>query len=340
MPFAMCLDGLPVLHGHRSCQPTVGCQPGAVSFAIRLTVRLPDRRTINSAERSLLLTYQGRDVEIVPLTPNETIEEASWLVFAAKDFDTLAAAEEFAFDLKGLVRLLSLRSGLCFDVGRETPKTTPGKVLIDRAAAKGVQLMGTVHGVQIYETTGEDRFLSLSGEASVKSGTALTDDWQTLAHLNPARDGSPLAMACDMYALTGFDGSPRARFVSLITSLEALGAAMGAGTVAAPLRQLVDGWLSEMDSADLEDVDATERNSFGDRVRYLKDESIRRSVRHLVETYAPGEVDGDSNASFAVRCYDARSKLVHGDAVPPDVQPLYDRLSTLVERVIFAYAGA
>src|SRR5690606_34654543 len=67
----------------------------------------------------------------------------------------------------------------------------------------------------VFMVTAEGR---ASSQAASLFGQALSE----VMKLDGAADSTPVGLACDLVSLSSFEGSPRAQFVALVTSLEAL----------------------------------------------------------------------------------------------------------------------
>jgi hypothetical protein len=120
-------------------------------------------------------------------------------------------------------------------------------------------------------------------------------------------------VAFDLFASVDFESSPNARFIVLTTALEIL---------AAPLPRppecvaLVEKWCKEANYSGRVSHDSNLKQalkSLADSAKYLKRDSFRGSIRHLVERAAieAGINDPDGQGKLAATLYDARSNLVH-----------------------------
>lgn len=282
-----------------------------------------------------MLTFDGRDVVLRPVAGDGTIGEAEWLSVFATGFDSSQDAGEFGAALKSSVRLASVRANFGLDVGDETVLTWPGEPLREAAQAAGGQLHETVHGIQLVETGAEDTWLWSRAELVVQTQleTLFGEDFSSGSIA--ARDGSQLALACDLFASADFETSDRARFLALVTAVEVL--AVDRYRIADGLQGVVDGWLASL-SAPPAGIEQEDLLRFRSRVSQLKQESITNSVRQLVNDHVPSTEGGTSNGDFMAECYIARSELVHGATDLPDLAALRDRLRVLVRALIIAVA--
>jgi hypothetical protein len=308
-----------------------------VPFACLLTVRLPEGRRLGSEERSITVTYRGTELRIKPLR-TQTFSEAEWLSVRARGFQTGDDAREFGRDLKGHLRLAAVDAHIGIDVGTDEVVSWPGPPIVDAARERGVQMLPGVHGVLVFEETTNDRVMwgMAGGIVSGAPEKLFVDALTSAERLLPAIDQSALGLACDLVSLLDFETSDRARFVALVTAVEALAETRPPSSEL--LRDLAEKWIGELEHLDTSDLDQRELESFAGRLRDLKEQSIKRSIRALVEQCAPGEEADVSHEEFVARCYDARSALVHGATDIPNVRPLVVRLRKIVGSVIRAVA--
>jgi hypothetical protein len=295
------------------------------------------RRRVRCAEQRVVLTFDDHDVVLRPVAGDGPIGEAEWLSVFATGFDSPQDADEFGAALKSSVRLASVRANFGVDVGDESVLTWPGEPLREAAHAAGGQLHETVHGVQVVKTGAQDTWLWSRAELTVQTQleTLFGEDFSSGSLA--ARDGSQLALACDLFASADFETSDRARFIALVTAVEAL--AVDRYRIASELQAVVDGWLASL-IAPPNGLDAEDLLRFRSRVNQLKQESITNSVRQVVNDYVPSTDGGASNGDFMAECYNTRSKLVHGATDLPDLASLRDRLRALVRSLIIAVAAA
>lgn len=294
------------------------------------------RRRVRCDENRVVLTFGGRDVVLRPVAGDGTIEEAEWLSIFATDFESRQDADEFGVTLKSAVRVASVRANFGLDVGEQSVLTWPGEPLREAARAAGGQLHETVHGIQVVETADQDRWIWSRAELTVQTQLETLFGDEFSAGSLAAPDGSQLALACDLFSSADFETSDRARFIALVTAVEAL--AVDRYWIAEELQAVVDGWLAgaRLSSDGLENDDIAR---FRSRVSQLKQESITNSVRRLVNDYVPGTEGATSNGDFMAECYRARSKLVHGATDLPDLASLRDRLRKLVRSLIITVAA-
>ncbi len=220
--------------------------------------------------------------------------------------------------LKGYLRLASTAAHLALDVGRDTVISGPGKVVVDAAKQAGMQLLPSIHGLQIYKQTGEDKHLWVVASAVVVTPEdKFSQHFAAVAELVPPLDGSRLALACDLYAQALFETSPSAQFISLVTSVEALTEPEEQRTeivdILGTLESTLERGLDQLDPP----LQGGELDSLRERFRKLKKESISMGFRRLAAEYGdPAGYVGLSAEDFAKKAYTYRSQMVHNGQIP------------------------
>lgn len=148
-----------------------------------------------------------------------------------------------------------------------------------------------------------------------------------------------LALAVDLFAASLWDNTPRARVVSLSTTLEAL---LEPEVVPQYVAEAIDELLDAFTKRRRGRVESLECKEEFDRLRSrlanLKDESISRRLRGLAASYAeslardPGEL-----ARGVAHVYDVRSKILHeGQASQDDVSKAAAWLQEVVPEILLA----
>lgn len=200
-----------------------------------------------------------------------------------------------------------------------------------------MQLLPTVHGIQTYEVTDDDRHLWVTAEAT--SGTTsdrFLENLETVSeYAQSAVNDSRLALACDLYSQALAETSLPARFVALVTAIESLVVqeryAEEICNILSPLSEAVKLQLKE---ASVEDAVI---RSISGRISGLGTESINSAFGKIARLHGRSEGYRDLGAAeFALYCYGLRSKLVH-DGKTKDALPLAD-LMQLVSDVIMGEA--
>lgn len=309
-------------------------------FAYSLLVNLPANRRLGYDEAELAIDWQGRSVVIKPMGDAKPIREAEWLKFTCRDFADGESARAHGQSLKGHLRLAAVKSHIPFNVGRERVISAAYRTVLDNAAAQGIQLLPSVHGLMVYEQTADDRQLwAVARGIASTPHNALLECLRAVVNLSTPSDDSRLALACELYSQALFETSRAAQFISLVTAIESL-------IERDRQPQAVQDVLKEAETTviprlkQLTAVDDSMLQSVMGRFRDLSRESISQAFRHLATAYGDPAGYGDTAETpgrFAARAYNLRSKLVHGDVVA-DPLPLAS-LMQLVADIILGLAA-
>lgn len=149
-----------------------------------------------------------------------------------------------------------------------------------------------------------------------------------------------LALAIDLYAASHWESVPRARVITLVTTLEAL---LKPETVV-PVAQehltfLLEVLKGRRNSASEDPEQTAELDRLASRLAGLKSESISSRLRRLIMSEADvlGETEDEATASIAL-AYRVRSELLHeGHSEPTAVRTAAAWLHTAVPSVLEAH---
>jgi hypothetical protein len=142
------------------------------------------------------------------------------------------------------------------------------------------------------------------------------------------------ALACDLFAQSRFESSPKSRHLTLVTALEVLSQRRKRSGRAA---QLVEEFREEVKKAlrEADPSEETQLKSLMGAVNDLRSESISAAIRRLAESVPPSDLIGDSNPGDLARTsYDARSQLTHDVVTSHDLTALLGPLEALVRQLV------
>lgn len=250
--------------------------------------------------------------------------------FASEEQATTAAGKS---KLALLYWAIDQRVGMDFGDGKlRSGATKAGLALLQKQ--HGCPVRNDVHGIDVYEHVEKLKFVRVEGNAVVgKSPSRLIDTFQREYFSNRQLTKKQM-LASEIYASSFFDVSPRSRFITLITAVEALSERSERSDV---VKQLVRDCKKR---AQLLNVDEQTRKSIIGSLEDLERESIMQAARVLVGRLIPNDVfDGQSSLNFFKRCYNLRSQILHRGAVEDysvDVRHLANVMEGLVARLLLA----
>lgn len=261
-------------------------------------------------------------------------QHGRYLVLKASDFASEKEAEEFIPRIKAGLWNLALEYNIAFipdferrEITRSADREAAGRNL---GATFGVADLGPVHGltneggIVIYRSDEQIRFLDI-GDITARGSTHLNHVIRVLTEgIEGYRENShlteePSTTAFDLYLSHFYERSIRARFLTLVMTLEVLAPVTEKHVVAQELltrlRDEIDIRLAEITDEEARDsLEALRRE-----LEFRKETSIRRRVRRLILDEAP--LDKPSRQTLAkqvVWAYDLRGALAHSGSVDSD----------------------
>lgn len=137
-------------------------------------------------------------------------------------------------------------------------------------------------------------------------------------------------LSLEFFHASFFQQSIDARFLLLVTAIEAL----------IETRQRSDEAVKHVDhliqlTHESNSLDRKEKDSLVGSLRWLRQQSINQAGRELASTKLGGRTYMNLSASdFFRRCYDIRSRLVHGSTPPPSVLSEIGEFETPLKRFV------
>ena len=165
-----------------------------------------------------------------------------------------------------------------------------------------------------------------------KPGDRVVEMVQAAARLNIAMTERE-RLAYDLYSASFSESSADARFVTLMMAAETLIEPQPRSeAVAAHVRELVSA--TQTSSLRREEVESVVGS-----LRWLYNESVGQAGRRLAQSLGDRRYADEEPQRFFTRCYDLRSKLVHGQYPRPERGDVDQRAATLEVFVSDLLAG-
>ena len=198
----------------------------------------------------------------------------------------------------------------------------------------GCPVMNDVHGIDVYEHVEGLKFVRANMRATVgRSPLSLVDTFQR-EYLGSRQLSDKQVLAGEIYSSSFFDVSPRSRFITLVTAVEALLEPVRRSDKTEALVEILKSMTQKSD------IDEPTRESIIGSLERLRYQSIRQAGRMLADRLIPSErFDRQSSAEFFSRCYDLRSQILHrgtaGNA-SADIWYLANAMEGFVAKLLFA----
>lgn len=214
--------------------------------------------------------------------------------------------------------LWALQRRLPVDLGDGRLRTQLTPAGVDHFARElGGPVRQQLHGLDVYEIQPNQVFVDLTLTPGLKIGqqstvTALAD-WYTQDRTLSDRQ----ALASELYCAAHFDTPFRSRFLTLMTSLEALlEYSQRPAEVVALVKELEDGVRKSQ-------VLPAAKQSLLGSLQWLHQESIGQAGERTADAALPGrQYDSLPPGKYFRRCYELRSQIVHSGRVPDDIDLL------------------
>lgn len=285
-------------------------------YCFRLPFTLSKRCKLGIADdRVDLLDDGGRHVWLASSNPGGgPLSEATELVVRGEGYDSHEQAGEDGERWRDVVSRAFARVGLAADFADRKAYGMFFKVgerlLSERA---GHPVLGVRPGVTTFEYHPKIAFYSVTGEVSKVPSEEVTR-WALhhAAELDERLTGAE-RLAFDLFSGSFFQPSSDARLLLLTMAVESL---LDLAPRSAAARAHVDALLAATESNP--DLSDDERKSLSGSLKWLWNESINQAGKRLARTLEPRTYDDLSPAKFFGRCYEVRSRLVHGRGPLPD----------------------
>ena len=241
----------------------------------------------------------------------------------ASDAVALAAGEQTRCALR--LALAAMPVGL--DIADRPGTLSFGRVVVDEAREKGIELRPDYNGLEVYPDWSSIRFVSIEMRAVVSGPLdAFLDSFAKAYRGNPTVD-EDVSLALELFGLSFFESSLRARFVTLISAMES---AVHTKPRSSEAQQQVAALIEATESSTLAE---SEKKTLVAALRNLKRESITSACRTFVERHGrPGD------AEVWQKCHNARHKMVHEGQAPHELPALLPDLESLARRVLLTAA--
>jgi hypothetical protein len=174
-----------------------------------------------------------------------------------------------------------------------------------------------LHGLDVYEQQEGQRFVDINAEAGLRigSGGASTSIARWYEENRPITAKQELAT--ELYCSASFDAPYRSRFLTLMTSVEALLDHQPRPTEVIAVVEGLEKMVTEST------LNPKAKQSLRSSLAWLHQESIGQAGRRVASTLLPGATyRGVDPGKYFRQCYDLRSTIVHSGRVPSDVDLL------------------
>lgn len=301
------------------------------TYGLRLRFNLPSDSNIQekSTELELLQLPDGRPLTLHALSA-DSIADCAKLSVRAGGFASEQEARACAQRVRNALLICGAITQIGIDVGQDKAASRLGDAVRDRWRKEGKRLLDDVHGISVFPEDLPVRFVS--GWARVVRGLRAEEFvGQFRRALEAVTElSSRKALSLELYAASKFESSQRARFVTLVSAVEALAEQEYED------RQILDH-VESLIEATKEKLEAPARDQLLSRLGQLKRWSIARACKEMVTEHL-----GPKEAEAFAYAYDVRSEILHEGRVPAGADLGRDchKLDELVSQLLVSICGA
>lgn len=285
-------------------------------YAVRVSLRLGSNVELGLTEDEVLLPFaDDYTLRVVQehVNPREQVIFLKRITVHLEAFSSACEAERAGKLLAIAVLWVAASKRVTIDFERRTGDFP--FAIRDRTQSSGISMRaeGRVHA-----NVSPEEFSSIAGEA-FKLGRDFPQHVLT---------------SMEFYASARMESTERARFIGLMTSLEALSVQHDHGDEVAGL---LGNLASQLEGSSLlaGDEKASLRNSLSSGLRQLRRESVRQAIIRTVTEHI-GERD---TLRFIDEAYKIRSKILHEGIRTPDLHTLTHRLEDVMRQIYSAMLG-
>lgn len=291
-------------------------------YDFRLRFNFPEAYRIGSdaEEIELLVLPLGERIKMRSGAIGRPIKDHAQVAVLGGPFASEDQARDAAEKTKRVLLYWAIeqRVGIDFGDGKQrSGATKAGLAMLQKQ--HGCPVRNDIHGIDIYEHVEKLRFVNVHGEVKLsKHPPKLVDTFQR-EYLHTRHLTEKQVLACEIYASSFFDVSPRSRFITLVTVVEAL---------LEPLKRAneVEALVEEFKAKTRQStIDQSTRDSIIGSLERLRHQSISQAGCALAGRLIPDKLfDRQSSADFFTRCNELRSQVLHRGKIEDGLVDMLD----------------
>lgn len=302
-----------------------------LTYGFRVRFKLPSDNVIreNLEEVELLRLLDGKPLTLKAISATR-IADAHNLSVRASGFGSEQEAFMYGQRTKNALMICGARRRIGIDVGKDQATSGAGKIVREHAKEAGILLLNDVHGLSVFPEELPVRFASLSARAVIEESTErFVQDFRQAFEFAPDLSNKQM-LALELYAASKFEVSLKARFLTLVSAVEAL-------VVREREAPEVVEHVNRLIKTTKATLEGEVKESMVSRLGDLKVKSISTSCEELVKRYL-----GAEKSKLFASAYDIRSKILHEGDVPAgtDLGSHYSRLDQLVSELLGVICAA
>jgi hypothetical protein len=301
----------------------------AYKFRLRFHLRTDDSIALDEEEIEITTTTDGAKWKLKSGAVGTPISAHSRAAVIGGPYETPEAAREAGRHARVALLIWAVTNRVGLDPGDGKLRSSFSDSYRDYLEAQyGHPVRNDIHGLDVFPSDPSPVFVSFGATGKLrKSGQGFLDQLAALIHAQgPISEKQSLSL--ELFALSYFETSHRARFLTLVTCVEAL-------LEPAPRSHVAQEFVTKtQDEVEQLNLDAATKKSMRSSLEWLKSESIGQSGRALVERHlGSAQYDNVEAKRFFSRCYGVRSEILHNGSPSDAKLDLLDMTNTLQDLV-------
>lgn len=305
-----------------------------MSFSFRIRFHLADGHRLGIDSSELIVgSYLGSDIILKSNQANIPISNSHTLILRGDNYTSAEEAWNAGLHCKDVLILAFAQNQVGADFGDRAPLSAFTNAGLEMLKEKtGVHILNDVHGLMIFKTEPQIKFVSTSVKPVVtRSKERFIDTLELAFKCNPNLSDQQ-RLAFDLFGTSFFQKSIDAHFLMLMVAVETLlEQDIRSKEVQEHVKQLIH--LTKVSSI----MSSDEKDSLIGSLQSLNKESIGQAGRKLVKCLGNRKYGGQKPHTFFTTCYEIRSKLVHGHVPRPtrdDIASICGSLESFVGDLI------
>lgn len=281
-----------------------------MSYTFRLRFLISDKVKFPFEEKEVKL-FEADKIKIKLATPepNKTIKTSDQLVVKGEGYESAEAANIAGQNIRDRLTIAFSKLRFPADFGDRAAKglyTEAGLKMLEKEA--GQPVLNNIHGLLVHESNAEYRYATfkLKGTIHKSAEESLKIIASSFSIKVPITEKRRLAY--ELFSASSFTDYVDARFMLLMMAVETL---IEQKERDAKERELIEQMISLVEKSEIEN-----KQSLKSSLSNLKYESIGQAGRNIASNLKGTYLDVDP-IKFFMKCYELRSKLVHGQVPRP-----------------------
>jgi len=282
-----------------------------VTWCFRVRADIRETSKLDYAETEWVIEERGPSQQVkltsrTPGSPDGPLSQARSVTLRGSGYGSEDEATAAGQLWRGRLMKAFAAVRIGADFGDRAPQGSFTPEGLERFGTPDRRTRNDVHGLMVFECEPAPVFLGVGPITAMRSSPHERLVGAMANAINTGGLSEECQVSYDLFAASFGQRSADARFALLMMALESL---IDPLPRAKDSRRHVEGLIKTTESSGLA---KTEIDSIKGSLSWLLDESIGQAGRRLARTLEPRRYKDEVPATFFSRCYDMRSRLMHG----------------------------